>query len=1380
MLKKLLKATAVLVALVSSGPLFGQAGDYAFSTSTSTYTPLGGSATAVDILADTRSDTVAIGFDFYFEGVAYDSASVASDGFLSFVVGASSTLSNDLDNGSGVRRPLVAPLWDDHDGQANTSAAAYEVTGVAPNRIFTFEWRDWEWSYNSTDSVVSFQVKLYETTNIIEFHYRWECASCITSPDASIGLSGASTFLSVTDINTGTPTASNTTENSSIDTVVSNQVFSFTPPACASPGNVTYTNVKSDSITVNWSAAGSGPWYIYWGPCGFDQASSGVNIDTSTTLDFIAHGLSHSSSYEFKVFEDCGTNGLSDTTDGGCVNTTCLTQSLPYSENFSANLGCMTVTQNGGTTADTWEWVLDYPDLFSGPQTIDGNPGFAFVDSDGAGSGVDMDEILESPEIDASGITGALVLEFDQYYRNLGDTASVDVWDGSQWVNVLKQSASAGLFGNPDFQSIDISAYANANLKVRFHYYEANWAWYWGIDNLLVHEVSCQPSSNLVAYAASSDSIAVTWNPGAGVSYGVEYGPAGFTPGTGTGISTTDTFAIANGLTTQTLYDFYVYDTCAAGNSFPLGPLTVSTSCTKQVLPYNETFDTDLGCFVVTQNGGTSNDTWNWVSEYNSFSGTQTLDNDTGFAFVDSDGAGIGVDMDEILESPAIDASGLPGTTALILEFDQYYDALGDTAAVDVWDGTQWVNILKQSSDIGAFGNPDHQFIDVTAHANADFKVRFHYYNANWAYYWAVDNFSVSTLPCGIASALDTGVVTPNSAVLKWSSNGSLWNVLWGPPGFNQASGSGNKITGVSTNPYTLTGLGADSCYSFYVQDTCSGIGSGPWVGPFTFCTPPTCPAPTNLGVIVSSIATNSADIYWTSGGATNFNIEYGPVGFVKGTGSRMQVTNDTTTLSSLNSATSYEFYVRDSCSATDTSKWTGPVSFTTLCNQFVAPYVQNFDAADWIADDADFSAANSQIGLCWERTPNSGSQFSWRVRSTATGSSSTGPSGDTTGGSYVYTESSNGLSGDSTQLISPLIDLSNLSTPIMTFAYHFYGSNINKMYVAVSAGSGWVTVDSIIGSQQSSSTAPWIGDTVDLAGYMNQSIRIAFIGISGGCCTGDLALDAFYVGDPVTCLSPTSVAVANASCDSVEVSWTSDAISTSSYIEYGAKGFAFGSGTVIANATSPQTISGLMLDTEYDVYVVDSCSMDQSNPSSVATFKTDSVGPVLASFTNVQTSTTLADALVDFDGSGSTGDGLTYVWDFDNGSTGTGMNAQGTYTTNGTYNVMLTVTDRCGNTDDTTIVITVAGISIVENEYNAGIEMYPNPNKGTFNVNVTDGSGAYTIEVVDLSGRVIYQQGDITPGTAHKVELQNKAKGVYMVRLKGEGLNVTQRIVID
>jgi len=150
----------------------------------------------------------------------------------------------------------------------------------------------------------------------------------------------------------------------------------------------------------------------------------------------------------------------------------------------------------------------------------------------------------------------------------------------------------------------------------------------------------------------------------------------------------------------------------------------------------NESFDNGIpDTWTVIDNIGGA--VWTGVADYNG----ESLDG-TPFAMADSDGAGSGVDTDTELISPEIDVAN---ATALTLSFDQYFNTYSgaDVADVDVYDGTQWVNVYTTSEDVGGWGAPDHQAIDVTAFANANFKVRFHYYNANWEWYWSIDNFNL-------------------------------------------------------------------------------------------------------------------------------------------------------------------------------------------------------------------------------------------------------------------------------------------------------------------------------------------------------------------------------------------------------------------------------------------------------------------------------------------------------------------------------------------------------------------------------------------------------------------------------------------------------------
>ncbi len=1041
-----------------------------------------------------------------------------------------------------------------------------------------------------------------------------------------------------------------------------------------------------------------------------------------------------------------------------------------------------------------------------------------------------------------------------------------------------------------------------------------------------------------------------------------------------------------------------------------------------------------MGCFIVTQDGGSTNDTWEWIADL----GTNTIDGNAGFAIANSDGAGSGVSMDEILSSPVFDASTISG--ALILEFDQYYRSLSDVADVDVWDGTQWVNILNQTTTQGAWGTPDHQYIDVTAHANANFQVRFHYYNANYAWYWGIDNFSLTELSCGLASALDTGMVDSSSAVLQWTSNGTLWNIEWGPQGFLQGSGStggGNVIRGVTSNPFLLTGLGADSCYDFYVQDSCTGLGTGAWAGPFTFCTKPTCPAPTDLGVDPAALTINSADVYFTPGYATNYEIQYGSIGFTLGSGNTVTATNDTVTLSSLTAGTGYEFYVRDLCSTTDSSAWAGPVSFVT---PFTTNYLQDFNTSppfawgeadgrlttnttftsttsstwgnanfantgsngsqrvniytsaqyEWLISpsiyldpaitnlQAEFDAAMTQWisttqgyfgaddslalvistdnGATWSssdiiwyhdvndtldattgehfiipltgysgyvrfgfyagsviddtpdndwfvdnfevRTPRSctpptalkisnvktdSALVSWTegttgfinaevyytvgnqpasagtlVNSTNDSVWLTGLTNATNYCVYVVEQCPNGFSDtlgpvcfntlclaqslpyiedfnnsmgcftavDSSQdastwmwmsnygtasnidgspgfmmvdsddagsvdmdeyAYSPEIDASGLTTAdslIIEFDQYwriFGGTAFEVGDVDVFDGTNWVTV--FTQDESTGNLGAWGAPDnvrINITAYANANLKIRLHYYDANFDYW-WAVDNFSVFvENVSCPAPGNVAVANLNCDSAEVSWTSDPLATSSYIEYGPKGYTLGSGTVVPNVSSPYTINGLALNTEYDVYVADSCTMDASTITGPTTFKTDSVGPVLASFVWTQSDTNLVDAIVDYDGSASTGDGLTYSWDFGNSNTGTGASTSATYTSNQGYTVQLTVTDRCGNTDDTTITVNVTHISIAENVFNAGIDVYPNPSEGNFSVRVSGAASDYSIEVTDLSGKVIYKKAGLPSDAEQNINLGDVAQGVYIVRFSGEGLNASQRIIVD
>ena len=104
---------------------------------------------------------------------------------------------------------------------------------------------------------------------------------------------------------------------------------------------------------------------------------------------------------------------------------------------------------------------------------------------------------LDSPALDTSSPTLArVILDFDIFYNyfNGGDTATVEVWDGSQWVVLWTDS-------NGDFDdalSFDVSAYAlgNPNFQIRFNYQGGNGDRWFSVDNVrLGVDVACSTAA---------------------------------------------------------------------------------------------------------------------------------------------------------------------------------------------------------------------------------------------------------------------------------------------------------------------------------------------------------------------------------------------------------------------------------------------------------------------------------------------------------------------------------------------------------------------------------------------------------------------------------------------------------------------------------------------------------------------------------------------------------------------------------------------------------------------------------------------------------------------------------------------------------------------
>ena len=144
-------------------------------------------ATGNPDVVDEGFAVVSFPFDFHFLGVPYSHIIVYTNGFASFnsVVYTDNNNDNAIffdDPGVYDQVNILAPWWDDLN--VGGTQVAYKISGQKGSRVVTIGW--YKANLNLTTNSCSFQIKLYETTNVIEFVYGG--SSGTSTSTASVGI----------------------------------------------------------------------------------------------------------------------------------------------------------------------------------------------------------------------------------------------------------------------------------------------------------------------------------------------------------------------------------------------------------------------------------------------------------------------------------------------------------------------------------------------------------------------------------------------------------------------------------------------------------------------------------------------------------------------------------------------------------------------------------------------------------------------------------------------------------------------------------------------------------------------------------------------------------------------------------------------------------------------------------------------------------------------------------------------------------------------------------------------------------------------------------------------------------------------------------------
>lgn len=251
-------------------------GNYTFASSTGGYTVIVGTPLATSTWDDVASGLITVPFTFTYNGTAYTTLSINSNGFIT--LGALSA-SNIYCGIQASPANSIAGYGTDLVGASTASSIQYTTRGSAPNRQFVVQWTDCDHYGTGSVNHWNFQIILNETTNTIQVV--WGTSTDVTAMGANncddistesgnIGLLGATlNDFNIRSVTNGTNTWATSIAGNLISAVC----------------NMSSTNIPLSGLTFTWTP---GPVL----PMSFTSATTaflnnGLSVAQGATIDGI-------------------------------------------------------------------------------------------------------------------------------------------------------------------------------------------------------------------------------------------------------------------------------------------------------------------------------------------------------------------------------------------------------------------------------------------------------------------------------------------------------------------------------------------------------------------------------------------------------------------------------------------------------------------------------------------------------------------------------------------------------------------------------------------------------------------------------------------------------------------------------------------------------------------------------------------------------------------------------------------------------------------------------------------------------------------------------------------------------------------------------------
>ena len=636
-------ALTLAMLVVGIGSVLGQdVSTYTPLITSGTYTTITGTTIVAAATDDGNSVATNIGFTFNLGGQNFTQFVANSNGHIRLGASATTSSYSPLSTTSNTYSISAAGA----DGRS-TGGVIHTVSGSAPNRVSIIQYTSHDLIYNATTPRVSFQIRLYETTNVVEIIYTGATGTT-TSRLVQVGLRGSTTTADVRNysgsnngwatLTAGTTSTSSipwgSSQNATRSMPSNDRILRWTPPtpcsgtptpgntitssATAAPGSTVNLSLQNTTaglgVTYQWQSGPSstGPWTTF-GTSASTQTSPVITAETwficnvtcsgaTGTSNPVAVGLTYctptSNCSYGDVIASVVLNTLSNTTGSACQTTaptgytdytgnSALTTTLLPSSSYTITVGALAYAQSVAV------WI-DYNDDFV----------------------------------------------FDNITERVGATAAaspVPVNGTASFTITLGCNPPAGVH-RMRIRSSD-NSFVNGPAQTPCGNYS-----YGQTEDYLITILAppaCPSAGVLTSIGTTNTSASFSWALGCATAtnYDFEYGETGFTPGTGTLLSNQAATIAAgsgsftlNGLTPSTFYDVYFRGICNGSVSNWSAVTTVTT--TGHCIPsstslYYSLSNVQTTGAVVNFNNTTGQST----NGYGNYSGTHSVSAFAGYSF---------------------------------------------------------------------------------------------------------------------------------------------------------------------------------------------------------------------------------------------------------------------------------------------------------------------------------------------------------------------------------------------------------------------------------------------------------------------------------------------------------------------------------------------------------------------------------------------------------------------------------------------------------------------------------------------------------------------------------------------------------------------------